>query len=94
MQSINHNYTKDKNNLNRALSDENDPATKNVDENSDEEVDKEKTMSNMFIGLVLLCTIIGLICLLQITLHLRNCIHFCILPSVCEKCWWETRYPN
>ena len=64
------------------------------DASSDENTDKRMPISNLVLCLVLICVIIGLICLSQIILHLRNFIRFGIFPSICEKCWWETRYPN
>ena len=68
--------------------------TKDVGSNFDKDSEEPKTMSTSVLCLVLICVIIGLIFLLQAILHLRNFIQFGILPSICEKCWWETRYPN
>ena len=90
--SNNHNYTKEtvehKSGYNNFI------VTKDVDVNFDENSEQTKIMSTSVLCLVLICVIIGLIFLLQLILHLRNFIRFGIFPSVCEKCWWETRYPN
>ena len=68
--------------------------TKDVSANLNEDSERTKVISTSVLCLVLICVIIGLILLSQVILHLRNFIQFGIFPSVCEKCWWETRYPN
>ena len=90
--SNNHNYTKET--LEHKVVYNSTIVTKDVGANFDEDSEKTKIMSTSVLCLVLICVIIGLILLLQIILHLRNFIRFGIFPSICEKCWWETRYPN
>ena len=90
--SNSHNYTKET--IEHKVGYNSIIVTKGVGAHFDEDPEQTKDTSTSILCLVLICVIIGLILLLQIILHLRNFIRFGILPSICEKCWWETRYPN
>ena len=55
---------------------------------------EEPIMSGWVMVLIIGAVLVGLLLFLQILLLTRNCICYGILPSFCEQCCWENRFPH
>ena len=58
--------------------------TRNCDD--DHCIDEDEALSGWVIIIIIIVVIIILLLILKLILTIRNCVCFCILPSICQEC--------